>query len=355
MRSFSCFTRNKPPWKRCLFAAVLILFSSPLHSTFAAVINVPQNYKNIQEAINKASYGDTVLVSAGTYTEHLVIKPGVTVKSEGSQIEHKNFTCARRTIIRVPSGNAEVVQGKDNTTLNGFSLVNNIGGYSRSSAGVTINGNAQVINCIISKLPYNGISVTGGQAYISNNIISKNTGTGIKCNDGAKTRIVKNQIQENEHSGIENGVGSETEIKGNRIYKNGIDGIMNTGAKPFIADNDISDNGLNGVGLQSGSHAIISNNVIHENTQAGVGMRSQAKARITKNRIYGNLIGIGCLDLDSAEIESNTIYKNLRIGIGLINCKNGTVSIVNNHLYENGFLAISPSMGCKVVKNGNQF
>jgi len=349
-------THNKKSWKySCVaFAAVLVLFSSPLCTAFAATIKVPKNYKTIQEAVNKASYGDTVLVSMGTYTEHLLIKPGITVKSEGSEREHNNFTAARRTIIRAPGGSMGVVQGKDNTILNGFSMVNNVGGFSRSSAGVLMEGNSKVVNCIISNLPYNGISVTGGQAYISNNIISKNSGTGIKCEDGAKTRIIKNQIQENVHSGIENDMHTETEIKGNRIYKNGIDGIMNTGANPFITDNDISNNGLNGIGLQSGSHAVISNNIIHENTQAGVGIRSQAKAKITKNRIYGNLIGIGCLDLESAEIESNEIYKNLRIGIGLINCRRGRVSITNNRLYSNGFLSISPSMGCKVVQSGNQ-
>ncbi|MEK6545941.1 MAG: hypothetical protein AABZ28_05375, partial [Nitrospinota bacterium] len=49
----------------------------------AAVLSVPSQYKTIQEAINTASSGDIIRVSAGTYKEQIELKAGITLRGEG--------------------------------------------------------------------------------------------------------------------------------------------------------------------------------------------------------------------------------------------------------------------------------
>jgi len=43
----------------------------------AATINVPGDYPTIQQAIDNASDGDTIIVAAGTYTEQLIINKSI--------------------------------------------------------------------------------------------------------------------------------------------------------------------------------------------------------------------------------------------------------------------------------------
>lgn len=46
----------------------------------AAVINVPDDYSNIQAAINAAAEGDTILIEADTYEENLTVNKSLTLK-----------------------------------------------------------------------------------------------------------------------------------------------------------------------------------------------------------------------------------------------------------------------------------
>ena len=72
------------PWKRYCFVVMLeaILLCSFLSPGFTATLHVPQEYKTVQKAIDKAHPGDTVLVQAGIYSEALLLKPGLIIKSQ---------------------------------------------------------------------------------------------------------------------------------------------------------------------------------------------------------------------------------------------------------------------------------
>jgi hypothetical protein len=139
-----------------LTTGLLLLFFL-LSTVSAAIIQVPEEYKTIQKAIDKADQGDTVLVKAGNYTEILSLKPGVTVKSHGTEIEHTNFTAAKRTILFSPGRQAAIIHGADKAVLDGFTLADKETVYNPkvSRVGVFIKRQSQTItNCIISNLPY---------------------------------------------------------------------------------------------------------------------------------------------------------------------------------------------------------
>jgi hypothetical protein len=88
----------------------------------ANTLLVPDNYPKIQDAINAANHGDTVLVKAGTYVEN--------IKFNGKNITVKSIEGAKKTII---DGNKQdsVVQFINQETaqavLDGFTITKGIG------------------------------------------------------------------------------------------------------------------------------------------------------------------------------------------------------------------------------------
>ena len=62
----------------------IILFSVLFSiSIFANTINVPDDYPTIQEGIDWAESGDTVLVAPGTYNETINLKEGIILHGSG--------------------------------------------------------------------------------------------------------------------------------------------------------------------------------------------------------------------------------------------------------------------------------
>jgi pectin methylesterase-like acyl-CoA thioesterase len=63
----------------------LLTLAFMVHQARAATIIVPDNYKTIQQAVNAAVDGDTVLVRAGTYDEDILIDhKSISLIGEGS-------------------------------------------------------------------------------------------------------------------------------------------------------------------------------------------------------------------------------------------------------------------------------
>jgi len=303
----------------------------------ATIIRVPGEYPTIQEGINAANSGDTVLVALGTYPEYdIIMKDGVYLKSEeGAENtiidpdtlghEHRIFKC----------------DGLTNATIDGFTICNgDIAGYDNGGGGIlSLFSNSVIKNNIIrNNLSWygpliggkgGGVSVRGGSCVIENNVIADNVvvsdwigaskgplsglGGGI-CIRNARAVISSNII--------ENNYGLFSDPHGGGIYCEGDSEVV-------IINNIIANNYVvrgDGGGIYCKAPAMITNNTIVYNRATPIIVRDTAS--------WGG--GIFCAN-NSIVIKDNIIAFNgaEKIGGGIFCSDSAQVLITYNDFFYN--------------------
>ena len=231
--------------------------------------------KTIQEGIDSALDGDTVIVAQGTYVENVNFNgKNIVLRS----IDPSNPSSAANTII---DGNnvapVVVFSGDENETcvLAGFTIRNGqpgrIGGYEPDGGGICALGSSD------------------GLATIRNNIITANfQGAVVSC-DGL---ITDNVIMGNSGGKLPSGIAYCDGLIQNNVI------TANTGGRAgaiyechgIIQNNIITNNTLqygNGGGIES-CHGTIQNNLIAGNSATYGGGLSECNAVIQNNSIIGN-------------------------------------------------------------------
>lgn len=322
--------------KRLLIAVAVLCLSSA--SAFPKTIHVPGDFPTIQEAINKALWGDDILVDPGTYFE--------CINFQGKQITVKSTQGPEATVIDawtsspMPKGSVATFacyEGPDRV-LEGFTLKNGIGTLG----------------------PYDlrfggGVYCYKSSPTIIDNIIEDNTadyGGGVYCGK-AKSAIIENVIRNNtanEGGGIECEGGSAAIITGNHIAHNAaIDGggvYVSCSGDSFIALNLISENEADSFGggvycVASEGITISSNWVVENAASAGGGFYLFANDGSTSNNVIsGNIadyVGGGvCLKGEESTLTNYTIVQNRAVnGGGGLHLESSYIVIVNSVLWGN--------------------
>ncbi|MCF8240714.1 MAG: T9SS type A sorting domain-containing protein [Melioribacteraceae bacterium] len=251
--------------KLITFSIILLIYCT---TAIAGILKVPEDYSTIQEAINAAINGDTVLVSEGTYFENINFKgKGITVGSEF--VTDGDVTHIAETIINgslpAHSDTASCVlfiNSEDSSAvLEGFTITGGRGTkwLDEHGAGTYYEGG--------------GILTAFSSPTIKHNIIRENEaikkarftesagGGGIRCGDG-NPKIIGNIIIANKGmygGGIVMNY-SEGTIKNNLIYNNTVGEYASA---PTY--------GGGGIWLNQCSSILIENNTIVENSSSGSG------------------------------------------------------------------------------------
>jgi len=269
-----------------LATALLIIQTA----AFSNTIYVPDDFATIQQAVDAASSGDTVIVRPGTYLENIdFVQKAITVKSESGPAATIIDGNQNATVVTFQSG-----EGAD-SVLEGFTLTNGLGedlSPNFVSGGAITCENSSSPTIIKNIVEDNhaefggGIACANGSApTITQNIIQRNTadlGGGIYC-DESTPLIGRNVISEN-----------TAQSRGGGLYLRE--------ASPTITDNSIERNTVPGIGghgagicCWNNCSPTISNNIIHGNCclqpgseGGGIYCSWYGYPDITSNRITAN-------------------------------------------------------------------
>lgn len=226
---------------------------------YANIISIPNDYPTIQQGIDAATAGDTVLVSPGTYFENIDFTgKNIIVGSLFLTTGDKSYIS--QTIIdgRDSSSVVTFKNGEDTTaTITGFTIRN---GYAAS----WLDGDGGGVYCINS-------SPTIDHNLIDSNTVSFANGGGIYC-ENSSSIITNNNI-------VYNG-GGYVGIGG---------GIACRGGSPYIAYNLITGSWgdlPNGIELYRSSATVINNTIVYNGN--GIFVVDTSSVTITNTIIWGN-------------------------------------------------------------------
>ena len=153
-------------------------------------IYVPDNITTIQEAVDLAMEGDTIVVKDGIYSENIFVGKPLTIKSENG---------ADATIIQAANPNNSIfyLLNADYANISGFTITG-----ATESAGIYLGGSD---NCNISNLNatdnQHGIYLSfSNNNTLANNTVSNSEEEGICLSSSTNNTICNNNLNYNEVS-----------------------------------------------------------------------------------------------------------------------------------------------------------
>jgi predicted outer membrane repeat protein len=313
--------------KRFILFYSIYLFLAQVAS--AKIISVPKNYSSVQEGINNAQDGDTILVAKGTYHENI-------------NFLGKKIVLASHFILKGDTAliSKTILDGSKSDNKDSASVVKFISGEDSSSAiiGFTIQNGSGVLLLKPNGYGGGGIICKSSSPQIIQNIIKNNSayayGGGIYCQDGSP-RIIQNQVMENGTNYYGGGIfckSASPKIEENILQSNSAKygrggGIHCYSATPLVKRNLILDNECylegGGVCCESSSAALIINNTFVGNrgvVGSGIGCIKSSAPEIVNNIIsFGQGVSLWCDKSSNPLITHNDFWKTLGENYG--NCK----------------------------------
>jgi len=294
------------------------------------------DYINIQDAIDNAIDGESILINAGNYSEQLKIYKKIQIRGAGTDI----------SIIRIEKGNIIEIMS-DNVSLRDLSLYGGGDAYGNSGiviqksenvtiSDININSSGRGIflddssNIMINNCSLYSKNASGIFLYRSENIwiddcnISKNRDYGIDVSDSISTIITCNEITNNGASGI-----ALTYSDMNEISRNIIENNDNAGIFHFMSKYNV----FNDNSLKNDSFLIFGDELIHWNSNT-----------ISKSNLVNDKPLLFLKDRNNITIEPN-------IGqLILANCSN--VDVVGLNISNTTWAAvIAFSENCRIFDN----
>ncbi|MCK4696301.1 MAG: right-handed parallel beta-helix repeat-containing protein, partial [Candidatus Cloacimonetes bacterium] len=275
--------------KTLFFVTFLIILSTFLAAT---IINIPDDQPTIQEGINAAVDGDTVLVHPGDYLE-IINFNGKNIAVGSLFLTTADSSYIESTVIHYATNYPYVVR------------IENDENSSAQLIGFNINNSSKGVLCEFSspQIKYNHISVS---TY------------GIRC-DSLSAPLISNNIIENASRSIQISSNSSPHIRENKIFVSDNPascGIFVGLGSPIIDNNVIiGENSAFSSGIEiawDSYNVLIIGNIISE-VYSGIEIHGDTSSDIINNLIFNCSKGVMCYESD-VRLINNTIVNNSNDG-----------------------------------------
>ena len=224
----------------------------------------------IQNAINSAKAGDTIIITGKSYVHcHFIVDKQLTIIST---VGTAMSPCPSNTRGSGSHGIFYISPEASGTVIKGFNLTNDYGESDDYGILVRESSNVEIINCTINSVrDGDGIRIENATSTTVKDSIIKNSNIGINIACSTKTTIINNNITNNKVTGINVGVNNENTT---------------------INTNNITYNQHSGIDLYSGEYVYILNNFIayNQNSKSASGAGIYVNSNISKVEIKGNFI-----------------------------------------------------------------
>lgn len=279
-------------------------------------LQVPSQYDEIQDAIDAAEDGATIVVSPGSYEENISISnKSIKLTSENPADDET----VASTIIDGKKEDTVIVLMDSNSEILGFTI--RAGSSSNQGGGVRVKGDSSPI--------IKGNTIENNQ--------TASPGGGILLLEANKPRIINNDIRQNraEGGGGVYAISTKMFMKGNQVTGNTAEkaggGIWVQECESTIVNNIIEENEANaggGIYISKNANVTLKDNKLLENdavAAGGVFIIDHCEVEISDNSFVGNDAsqGAGAFAVgmrSSCNLVGNTFEKNKapEAGVGLV-------------------------------------
>ncbi|KKG09972.1 NosD domain-containing protein [Methanosarcina sp. 2.H.A.1B.4] len=307
------------------------------------------NYTTIQDAVNNASSGNTILVYPGTYTEN--VNASVENISIRSYSGNPDDTIIKREEFK--SNNIKITA--NNVTISGFTITGagSTGIYMSRISGANIINNklsgvgcgiqmerssrCNLINNTVSDSAQHGfyLSSSSNHCILANNTISYTGEEGILLRSSVYCTLTNNVISNTYYEGIYLNSSSNCNVTGNTVSNTEDDGIdLNSSSNCNINGNAVLNTEDDGICLVNSENCILTNNTVSNASDEGVCLSYSSGCTLTDNTISNADYGI-TVDSDDCVLRNNTATSGI-YGISLWHIENCTLTgnIMSENLYN---------------------
>ena len=321
-------------------------------------VDDPPNHKwdTIQEGINDANSGDTIIVSDGTYNENVDVDKRLTIRSENG---------ADVTIVRSASSSDHVFEVTANrVNITGFTVTGAT--CPGASPGLGLSGIRLSYACYCN-ISNNNASNNDCGIYLyysssntlTNNNANSNNWLGIHLSFSSNNTLRSNTASNNDIIHIETAVMGNNYNSGICLYFSSDNTLTNNNANSnnynsgiylrFSSDNTLRSNTAsnNNYGIYmfvSGNNNTLTNNTASNNSNCGIYLYSSSNNTLENNTAMDSNTydGIALSSSSNNTLKNNNASDNSRIGIGMWDSSNNTIyhnNLINNtnsNAYDNG-------------------